>query len=493
MSQLTIYRDGKSSVFSFEGEMRLQDALEQSGFAIAHPCGGRGTCGKCAVTLTGAVSEPNAAEQRAGTRLSCQAVLLGDATVILPDSAAMEQIETSGADDIVALAPMAGQFGAAVDIGTTTLALKLCDLKTGKILAESSMRNPQGSVAADVMGRIQHALEGGLAHMQEQILAAIEQMIAAACRDAKMDAAQVDALVLTGNTTMLYLLTGKDPDCLSHAPFHADTLFGEETTLLGRRAYLPYCMNAFVGADITCAALAAGMCDKDEVTLLCDVGTNGEIALWKDGKLSVTSTAAGPAFEGAGISCGCGSIRGAVDKAWVENGEVSIHTIGGAEAVGVCGSGLIDLIAAYLTTGDIDETGAIEEDELEFADGVALEAKDVRAVQLAKAAIAAGIETLLESAGVAPEEVSRLYIAGGFGSHLNIASAVRIGLIPAELEDRVSVIGNAALTGALMMLLNQQVLSRSADIAQASSHVNLGGNPAFNEHYIDQMFFPEEE
>jgi len=182
-----------------------------------------------------------------------------------------------------------------------------------------------------------------------------------------------------------------------------------------------------------------------------------------------------------------------VDKAWVENGEVCIHTIGGADAVGVCGSGLIDLIGAYLTTGDIDETGAIEEDELEFADGVALEAKDVRAVQLAKAAIAAGIETLLESAGVSPEEVSRLYIAGGFGSHLNIASAVRIGLIPAELEDRVSVIGNAALTGALMMLLNQQVLSRSAEIAQASSHVNLGGNPAFNEHYIDQMFFPEDE
>ena len=148
MSQLTIYRDGKSSVFSFDGEMRLQDALEQSGFAIAHPCGGRGTCGKCAVTLTGAVSEPNAAEQRAGTRLSCQAVLLGDATVILPDSATMEQIETSGAEDIAALAPMEGNFGAAIDIGTTTLALKLCDLKNGKILAESSMRNPQGSVAA---------------------------------------------------------------------------------------------------------------------------------------------------------------------------------------------------------------------------------------------------------------------------------------------------------------------------------------------------------
>lgn len=493
MSELTIYRDGKTAVFSFEGELRLQDALERAGVAIPHPCGGRGTCGKCAVTLSGAVSEPNAAEQRAGTRLSCQAVLLGDASVTLPDSVAMEQIETSGADEIAASAPMDGCFGAAIDIGTTTLALKLCDLKTGKVLGESSMRNPQGSVAADVMGRIQNAMEGGLSHMQEQILSAIETLIASACAGAGLDASQVDVLVLTGNTTMLYLLTGRDPECLSHAPFHADTLFGAETTLLGRRAYLPHCMNAFVGADITCAVLASGMCDKSETALLCDIGTNGEIALWKDGQLYVTSTAAGPAFEGAGISCGCGSIRGAVDKAWVEDGEVCIHTIGGANAVGVCGSGLIDLIAAYLTTGDIDETGAIEEDELEFADGVALEPKDVRAVQLAKAAIAAGIETLLETAKVAPEDVSRLYIAGGFGSHLNIASAVRIGLIPEALEDRVSVIGNAALTGTLMMLLNQQVLSRSQEIAQASSHVNLGGNPAFNEHYIDQMFFPEEE
>lgn len=493
MSQLTIYRDGKSSVFSFTGEMRLQDALERAGVAVAHPCGGRGACGKCTVTLSGAVSAPSAAEQRAGVRLSCQAVLLGDAQVILPDTAAMEQIETAGADDIAASAPMEGRLGAAVDIGTTTLALKLCELKTGKVLAEAGMRNPQGSVAADVMGRIQSALEGGLAAMQSQVLAAIDSMLQSACRDACVDASQVDALVLTGNTTMLYLLTGRSPETLAHAPFQADTLFGAELTLLGRRAYLPHCMNAFVGADITCAVLASGMCDSPDTALLCDVGTNGEIALWKDGQLYVTSTAAGPAFEGAGISCGCGSVRGAVDKAWVEGDGVEVHTIGGAPAVGVCGSGLIDLIAAYLTTGDIDETGAIEEDELDVANGVVLEARDVRSVQLAKAAIAAGIQTLLESANVAPEDVSRLYIAGGFGSHLSIASAVRIGLIPAALEDRVRVIGNAALTGALMMLLNQKVLAHSQAIAESAVHLNLGGNPAFNEHYIDQMFFPEEE
>ena len=493
MAQLTIYRDGKSSVFPFSGEMPLRDALEQSGFALAHPCGGRGTCGKCAVTLSGAVSAPNAAEQRAGVRLSCQAVLLGDAQVILPDSTELEQIETAGAAAIEASAPMEGRFGAAVDIGTTTLALKLCELSTGRVLSEAGMRNPQASVAADVMGRIQHALEGGLARLQSQVLTAIRSLLSAACRDAQLDESLVDVLVLTGNTTMLYLLTGRSPESLAHAPFRADTLFGVETTLLGRRAYLPHCMNAFVGADITCAVLSSGMCEQSDVALLCDVGTNGEIALWKDGVLYVTSTAAGPAFEGAGISCGCGSVRGAVDKAWIERGAVRVHTIGDAPAVGVCGSGLIDLIAAFLQTGDIDETGAIEEDALRVDGGVALSAKDVRCVQLAKAAIAAGIETLLETAGGDVQDVRRFYIAGGFGSHLNIASAVRIGLIPEALASRVQVIGNAALSGALQMLLNRQSLSRAQAIAQSASHLNLGGNPSFNEHYIDQMFFPEEE
>ena len=187
MAQLTIYQDGKSSVFPFSGEMPLRDALEQSGFALAHPCGGRGTCGKCAVTLSGAVSAPNAAEQRAGVRLSCQAVLLGDAQVILPDSTELEQIETAGAAAIEASAPMEGRFGAAVDIGTTTLALKLCELSTGRVLSEAGMRNPQASVAADVMGRIQHALEGGLARLQSQVLTAIRSLLSAACRDAQLD------------------------------------------------------------------------------------------------------------------------------------------------------------------------------------------------------------------------------------------------------------------------------------------------------------------
>jgi uncharacterized 2Fe-2S/4Fe-4S cluster protein (DUF4445 family) len=386
---------------------------------------------------------------------------------------------------------MEGRLGAAVDIGTTTLALKLYDLSSGTALGEAAMLNPQTSVAADVMGRISAAMDGQLEKMRQQIVDAIASLLTAACKSAGQPETSVDKLVLTGNTTMLYLLTGRDPECLSHAPFKADTLFGNWDTVLGRDTYLPSCMNAFVGADITCAVLASGMTESSATSLLCDIGTNGEIALWKDGRLYVTSTAAGPAFEGAGISCGCSSIQGAIDKVRVENGAICAHTIGEVPAVGICGSGLIDAIAAFLAIEEIDETGAIESDDLPLRDGVALQSRDVRAVQLAKAAIAAGIETLMESAGTSCDEIETLYIAGGFGSHLNVASAAAIGLIPGELAGKVKVIGNASLSGSIRLLLNRGSVAAAEAIAGNSSHVNLGGNPRFNEHYMDQMFFPE--
>ena len=462
----------------------LRDVL--GSLAPAHPCGGRGVCGKCAVQLTGAVSEPNAAEQAAGVRLSCQAVLLGDAEVILPVETAMA-IETGSAPEQSAIS--GNPVGAAVDIGTTTLVLQLIDLQTGGRLASCAMLNPQTSTAADVIGRIDAAMKGNLAALQAQIVSAIDTLLHKAVAQAEISPQNVERLAVTGNTTMLYLLTGRDPAALSHAPFEADCLFGETISLLGRPAYLPPCLHAFVGADITCAVLASGMCDSEKPVLLCDIGTNGEIALWKNGTLYTTSTAAGPAFEGAGISCGCGSITGAIDRVSSENGNLCVHTIGDAPAVGICGSGLIDAVAAFLELELIDETGAVEEDDLPLDNGVALLPKDIRAVQLAKAAIAAGIETVLESAETSFDEIETFYIAGGFGSHLNVKSAAAIGLIPEELSEKVVIIGNAALSGAAQLLLHTPSIKRAQEIAERSIHVNLGGNPKFNERYMDNMFF----
>ena len=487
MATVTIWQDGQKHTLSFTGRQRLQTLLAESGLSLDHPCGGRGVCGKCAVRLEGEVSPPNEAEQKAGTRLSCQAELWGNAQVWLPDTQ-VNEIELSG----TAMNPGdQGQsgIGAAIDIGTTTLALKLYDLSTGEAVASAAAMNPQRSIAADVMGRIGAALNGQAGQLQEQIQQALTQLLQQACTKANIRMEDLKKLVVAGNTTMLYLLVGRNLECLSHAPFEADHLFDVEDTQFGIPTYYPPCMNAFVGADITCAVVASGMCNQRDTALLCDIGTNGEIALWKEGKLYVTSTAAGPAFEGAGISCGCGSVPGAIDRVWVENGTIAAHTLGEQPAVGVCGSGLIDAVAAFLETEDIDETGAAELDELPLRDGVCLLPKDIRAVQLAKAAIAAGIQTLLQLAQVPESEIRQLYIAGGFGSHLNVDSAAAIGLIPASLVSRVRIIGNGSLSGAAEMLLHSAQQAGGRALAKDSQHVNLGGNPKFNENYMEQILF----
>ncbi|MDO5445284.1 MAG: ASKHA domain-containing protein [Eubacteriales bacterium] len=492
MSDLTILSGNKKSVYHFEGSMNLAKALSDAGYPLVQPCGGRGVCGKCAVEVSGCISEPDIQEQKLGVRLACRTVLFGDAAVVLPNSGDMQQIETGGSVKTETVDPLGSGFGVAIDIGTTTVAAKLLNLASGREISSAARINPQTSVASDVMGRIGAALSGELESLKKLIADALSEMLAELCAGAGIRQEEISCLVVTGNTTMLYLLTGKNPEALSHFPFEADCLFGYETDFLGYRTYLPACMNAFVGADITCAVLASGMTNRAETSLLCDIGTNGEIALWKDGTLYVTSTAAGPAFEGAGISCGCGSIPGAIDRVSLEDGMVTVHTIGDAPAVGLCGSGLIDTIACFLKTGGIDETGAVDEDFLPLSNGVVLMPKDVRSVQLAKAAIAAGIITLMENAGVQTEEISTLYIAGGFGSHLNVESAAAIGLIPEALSDRVSVIGNGALTGAEQMLLNKGMIQDGERIVQLSRHINLGGNPQFNNNYMEQMLFPEQ-
>ena len=526
MSKLTIINGSSRTELSFSGNPTVAEVLRAGGISVEHPCGGRGVCGKCAIDITGSISEPDAAETKAGKRLSCRAVLLGDAEVTLGRAAGIEQIELSGLPEDGQgngrwdFSPLTGKLGAAIDIGTTTIAAKLFRLSDGVCLGEYGVINPQTAIAADVIGRIDASLHGKTEELKGLVLSALEKAISELCLGTGAATEDVGPLVITGNTTMLYLLTGRNPDSLSHAPFDADWLFGETVEILGRPALLPPCLNSFVGADTATAVLACGMCgtaggsdeneaDKSDgngnagrVSVMCDIGTNGEIALWKDGRLYVTSTAAGPAFEGAGISCGCGSRTGAVDKVWLEDGEVRYHVIGeggnsyGNEAGecaanGICGSGLLDAIATFLETEQIDETGASDEGDLRICEGVTLTRKDVRSVQLAKAAIAAGLKTVLEVTGTDISEVGRLYIAGGFGNHMNVDSAVRIGLIPEELKDKTVFAGNAALAGAVALLLSGKAREEIDSISALSQHVNLGGTKLFNELYVDEMFFPE--
>ena len=489
MAILRIHQGQRITAVEFDPPVSLSDALADNGIHFAQPCGGRGSCGKCAVLLTGDVSSPNAAETRCGARLACQALLLGDADVTLPDILPMQQIEEGRHAPLAPVMPIAGEYGAAVDIGTTTIALQLYDLAAGTLRGASSMLNPQTSVAADVIGRIDAALHGKAETLRQQVENAIATLLASASAQAGISSSDVSALVVTGNTTMLYLLTGKNPYSLSRAPFEADCLFGIKTKLLGRCAYLPRCLHAFVGADTTCALLASGLTAQHDTALLCDIGTNGELALWHHGKLYIASTAAGPAFEGAGISCGCTSVLGAIDQVHVVNGALHCHTIGNQAAVGICGSGLLDAVAALLDIEALDDTGYLEDECVALADGVILTQADIRAVQLAKAATYAGIMSLIDAAGCTVKDIEKLYIAGGFGSHLNLRSAVRIGLIPDDLAARVQVIGNAALDGASMLLMDISNRKTIDEFRENTIHVRLDGNPKFAARYVEAMLF----
>ncbi len=492
MPILTVYQGFQKTELNAEAGTPVSRILQEAGILVPQPCGGRGVCGKCAALMEGELSEPTTEERKLGTRLLCQAVLLGDASITIPQYQPMDQIEVGQSAAIIPCNPLGDGVGAAIDIGTTTLALRLFDLQSGQCLGVSSMANPQIAVAADVIGRIGAAMDGRLKVLQSMVASAIETMIAQSAAQAGILPEEVKTLAVTGNTTMLYLLTGRDPSPLSHAPFEADCLYDETVNLNKRYAYLPPCLHAFVGADITCAVLASGMTQRDDIALLCDVGTNGEIALWKDGVLYVSSTAAGPAFEGAGIQCGCGSVPGAIDRVTVLDGALAVETIRHAPAVGLCGSGLVDAVAALLELEWLDETGALDDDEVVLEGDVVLTQADVRAVQLAKAAIAAGIDCLLHTAGVKMDEVQQVYLAGGFGSHLNLSNAARIGLLPEAFIGRTKVIGNAALDGTVMTLLQGERQQELRRIASCAKHVDLGGNALFNEQYVENMFFPEE-
>ncbi len=487
MYKLTVWEDGKKNVLEFSGNPTVQQVLEENGVIMPHPCSGRGICGKCVIEIQGAISSPDEKEINLGKRLSCRTRLLGNAEVVLKGD---NQLMAEGAtqDLLVRNADEIRCIGAAVDIGTTTVALSVYNLKTGICLATETMLNPQATISADVMGRIEAAMNGKLTQLREMVVGCIEKLAERSGYENN-----IDKWVITGNTTMLYLLTGRNPQALSAAPFVAEHLFGEEGKWKDKYLYIPKCMDAFVGADITCAVLESGMCDKAETSLLCDIGTNGELALWKNGRLYTASTAAGPAFEGAGISCGCQSVKGAIESVVLGEEGLKIQIIGNVKPIGFCGSGIIDAVACLLENGTIDETGAMEAEQIEICKGVMLKRGDVRALQLAKAAIAAGIKTLLEMTDTTKDEVATFYIAGGFGSHLNIDSAIRIGLVPEAFLAKIKVLGNAALKGAAAMLTDKTRREKEEQIVSKATCINLGGNPIFNENYIDEMLFPEQK
>lgn len=518
-------------------------SLLKKSHGVEMPCGGRHACGKCMVYAKGGFAAPSETEQKLlGAERLAQGIRLACFLEAVPDGKINTlQQEADGDETICVSTPSAEaapgariyrHLGAAVDIGTTTIAAAL--YREGRTVGTMGAWNPQSVFGADVISRIEASLEGKADKLAAVVREAVSCLLTELAEHAGESAEAIETVIITGNTSMLYFLTQKDPRCLSRAPFEADELFGWWTTgealdLSCRKAdvYLPRCMSAFVGADITTAILGSGLTETDRIPgadgsrkeaaaaidtnvscgemdgvsaarggrsrLMVDVGTNGEIVLFHKERLICCATAAGPAFEGAGLSCGMRGVAGAIDHVNWENGSWKVHVIGDREAStaeGICGSGVIDGVAGLLESGLLEDTGYLEEDVC-FAGNVGLTAEDIREVQLAKGAIRAGMETLLAEEKIDAAGLEGLYVAGGFGSYMSAKSAERIGLFPQIDLSRIKICGNAALAGAVRILHDRRMEKEATALAERAKTINLGSSAKFQEYYMEYMMFDE--
>ncbi|HOA71930.1 MAG TPA: ASKHA domain-containing protein [Phycisphaerae bacterium] len=479
----------------------LQDVLFAHG--VEFPCGGHGRCKGCRVRVV-AGELPITAKERevlntseiaAGWRLACCGRADGDLTL---DIGQWE--ETILADNSqFAFTPKDG-LGVAVDLGTTTLVAQLVDRQTGRVLAVESALNPQAAYGADIMSRVQFGVEpAGREKLRDLIRTAIGGMVERLQREAG-DGGTIQRVAIVGNTVMHHLFCGLDVTPLSIVPFETDHAGLQSFTAadLGWHAlpshsridFLP-ALGSFVGSDILAGVLATRLHESDAPVGLVDLGTNGEIVVGNRERMLCASTAAGPAFEGARISMGMRAATGAISEVRVKGDTLTCHVIGNTAPRGICGSGLVDAVAAGLELGTIQPTGRLADGAKEWvlAEPVRLTQGDIRELQLAKAAIHAGIGLLIEQWGIQPRELSTLYIAGAFGNYINLTSARRIGLIDFDL-DRVRVVGNTALLGAKMALFDEDA-NQYAGLLGKIDHVPLASDAKFMDAYVDAMTFPE--
>lgn len=456
----------------------LLSLLISANLAPDTPCGGQGKCGKCRVLVDGQ------------SVLACQTAIHRDMTVQLPDLR-QKAVLTDGP---AVTANTDGAYTLAFDIGTTTVAGFL--LRGDQELARESRFNPQAVYGADVISRIRHAICGESHVLTHRIRACLSEMITMLCRTAGLSEAAIQRISIVGNPAMQQLFLGLSVENLATIPY--SPVLTEAKTVPARE-YLPALENAellivpnisgFVGAD-TVACVLSCLLDKAETpTLLIDIGTNGEMVLGDGQRLVACATAAGPALEGANISCGMCAATGAIDRVWWENDRFSYHVIGEVAPIGICGSGLLDAVAAAIDAGLINPRGRIlnADHSLHLADTAVLTQEDIRQVQAAKGAIAAGITLMTQALAMAPEDIHRVLLAGAFGNYLDPRSACRIGLLPRQLQERIKPIGNAAGSGAKLLAADPTQLTYAQNLAQNIAYLDLAKHPDFPKLFAKHM------
>lgn len=515
---------------SVRPEDTLLQATSQAGIILNSVCGGKGICKKCAVNL-----EPDGRQI-----LACQYRIEHDLIVTVPAASRFfeQKILTEGVEGRRQILPdiykkyrkgdsAAAVFGVAIDIGTTTVVAKLIDMATGQCLATQATLNPQSRFGDDVISRISYAqTDEKLVQLHTAIIDCINQLIGRLCAHASIDANHIYEVCVVGNTTMNHLFLKLPVMQLGQAPYRAFSLDAHDVPAgqLGLRMnpsgniHTVENIAGFVGSDTSAGALAVDIDSAKDVTLFVDIGTNGELVLNTNRHFYAASCAAGPAFEGARISCGSRAVEGAIEGVVLREGEIDLTVIGNGGARSICGSGLVDAIAVLLDLAIVDATGRfvepgtlkgklppaiaariIEQDGqpgfcLTRAANVSerpvfLTQRDIRELQLAKAAIRAGVKILLKKTGIKDADIKQILLAGAFGNYIRPQSALRIGLLPDVPLERIHFVGNAAVAGAQMILVSRFCRAKAKDLARKIEYVEIAHQKDFSDVFADSMTF----
>jgi len=562
--------DANTPSIQANADETVLDAMRRAGESLYAPCAGRGICGKCRIIARGELTAPADAERdhlspdelAAGVRLACQARIAGDVTIQAAGPGPSDAWrDIAGSANILLrtrgfgparsclserepqrqpqpcsqLHRQPADLAVALDIGTTTLVAYLVDCSTGLIKDAAGALNPQATHGADLISRIAFSeTPGGPETLRREATQAADDLVRVLLQRSGVSGDDVKWVGAVGNTCMHHLFLGIPAGGLGRIPYAASVLdtgvmsaLSAGLTSVNPEAGFFFLPNiaGFVGSDALAVALVAGMDECSRPTLAIDIGTNGEILLAANGRILACSAAAGPAFEGVNISYGTIAAQGAID--WVgfagppPHGDIEIHVIGNIEPHGICGSGLISLVAALRRAGLVSEAGAFEPEAIDpesplarrIATGpgpggiefilsdpgdavprddavparVTLTQRDIRELQLAKAAIRAGAEVLLDEAGISASDIEQIVLAGAFGTYLDKHAAHAIGLLPGAPQARITALGNAAGEGAALAVANCDAYREARRLAGIIEHIELGANPRFMQVFADSM------
>lgn len=518
---------GGSRELSCKEGQTILELLAHNAIYISAVCAGRGTCGKCRVRVLEGIVPVSEEDKRLlteqeikeGIRLACGAYpksdcrirvkMQEDAFCIVSDYAGHTPVQKPETKE-------GPKWSVGIDIGTTTIAMQLVDRTSGKVADTYTAINRQRIYGADVVSRMQASNQGKKEELQQCVVSDLQKGLQELLQRNDLSERAIAGIGIAGNTTMLHLLLGYSCETLGVYPFEpvsidslktdwaalTDAGCDKKVSVSAKREKIPVWIlpgiSTYVGADITAGLLACGMDHAEETVLLLDLGTNGEMAIGNRERIITASAAAGPAFEAGNISCGVGSIPGAICHVTIQKAKTELTTIGGEVPCGICGTGVIETVYELWKEGLLDETGLLEEEYFEtgFVLGrdrenrqIVFTQKDVRELQLAKAAVRAGLETLMEYAGVSEKEIRKIYVAGGFGYQMDFTKAIGIGLLPSGFAGRITAIGNSALKGAIDCLVQENAEKRLEELVRKAEEITLADSVVFRDKYMEHMYF----